>query len=343
MGKIHYPKNLPFWSVIFTISLISGCGRSTRLPLQHVNATSTIPATKLPPATMTSTYTPYAKSTNIQSPTAGHTSTKTQTLVPTSTSKPTPTPTISITPTPTGLPDEIIHTWILEKMQNRDDCLFPCWWGITPGKTTWEEANALISPYATEIDIMVENEHRFVAGAFFDWWPPEALEKARIYIGFEVRDGVVSVVVIDGIDTVADYSMPGFLAKYGEPGGIWINAYSPMDPIDNASPRDIAIHIYYPLQGLFLLYQAPIGDVKDGIIRNCIEFGPAIYLWAPEPDLSYEDAIKRLGLQFEFKFLPVTEALGMDIHTFFQKIKDLNDEVCLETSLNVWFNPTPAP
>lgn len=150
--------------------------------------------------------------------------------------------------------------------------------------------------------------------------------------------------VIDVLRDVHAYYLPELMDAYGEPGGIWVDAYSGW--AFNYDPRHVAIHVYYPDQGIFAQYDAPDGEVRNGMAHNCITNGPLLYLWIPEPELSYTDAVERLGLNFQFPFLPVSEALGMNVHTFYQTFKGSNQEVCLETPLSLWVwgvTPTPTP
>jgi hypothetical protein len=98
--------------------------------------------------------------------------------------------------------------------------------------------------------------------------------------------------------------------------------------------------------GIFAQYDAPQSQVHDGILNSCLEYGPFLVLWSPEPDISYEDIATTLGMNYQFPFLPVSEALGMDVKTFYQTYKGIDQEVCLETPVDLWLwgtTPTPTP
>ncbi len=75
---------------------------------------------------------------------ASPTSTVTQTPKPTSTRppRPTSTPQPTQTPTPTAYPtldSQGRLNFVLQALKTNKGCELPCWWGITPGKTTWKE------------------------------------------------------------------------------------------------------------------------------------------------------------------------------------------------------------
>src|SRR6185436_4057409 len=64
---------------------------------------------------------------------------------------PTMTPTLTLNPTNTStivptLPAEGAWTKLLELLANNGGCRLPCLWGITPGKSTYKEAQAILTP-----------------------------------------------------------------------------------------------------------------------------------------------------------------------------------------------------
>ncbi|MEW6094279.1 MAG: hypothetical protein AB1531_09970 [Chloroflexota bacterium] len=78
-------------------------------------------------------------------PTATITSTYTPSMMPSLTPSVTSTPTLAITWTPLPtLSDFKAEAQLLEWLQGTQDCRLPCWAGITPGVTTWEEAKQIL-------------------------------------------------------------------------------------------------------------------------------------------------------------------------------------------------------
>lgn len=106
---------------------------------------SCISPTPIPPkatvVAFATTLTVTASSTPIPaSPTstATHTPTPTTTRRPTRTPTPAPTATLEPTTYPT-LDSQGRLNFVLQALKTNEGCQLPCWWGITPGKTTWEE------------------------------------------------------------------------------------------------------------------------------------------------------------------------------------------------------------
>jgi len=85
------------------------------------NATRTLSETALPRATSTSTGAPTLTNAPV-------------TLLPTLTRTPLPT-----------LDTDDAQMRVLRLLEDNADCQFPCWWGILPGKTLWENALILLT------------------------------------------------------------------------------------------------------------------------------------------------------------------------------------------------------
>ena len=122
-------KRSPVHSAFLLLSLFlvtTGC--SNRAVLITLQTTPTIVAST-PVSTLTPTK-PLLTLTRISTPTL------TPLLTNTPTSK----------PTPTRFPPEQAELMVLDLLENNGGCLLPCWWGIVPGQTTWEEAHDLLMP-----------------------------------------------------------------------------------------------------------------------------------------------------------------------------------------------------
>ena len=268
------------------------------------------------------------------------------TIVPTSIQA-SPTATmLAATATPTPLSKEQIDRWILDKINNRGNCELPCWWDVIPGKTTWDEALAMLQPFASEVRAGKMMGDTFSAYMAFDK-PPEGVTTASaLYISFIVKNNIIQTLSIDSVDQVSTLQLPNLLKEYGPPsGGVWVDGYS--GSAFDYGPRQVAIHIYYPDSGVFAQYDAPGGEVKSGNLYNCLAYGPLLYLWSPEAGVSYNQAIQGLGLDFQFPFLPSRIALGMDEQQFYEAYKDKenNQGVCLKTPVDLWIwgFGTPVP
>lgn len=150
------------WFFILT-ALLVGCASSE--PVSTPTALPSPTFTRTPAPTATARITPNALSTN----------------APTLTPEPTQLPTSTPTPAPTLPPEEakeVFGQW----MTGEPDCLLPCWAGIVPGETTWDEAIRLISPVTEIAKVFVE--YNCLGGLCngFDWELPNVQADQGVFI-----------------------------------------------------------------------------------------------------------------------------------------------------------------
>lgn len=70
----------------------------------------------------------------------------------TPTKTPTITATVTIEPMPTPLPtlnSREASLAVQKLLLENGNCQLPCWWGIVPGKTSWENTRKFLSPFAS--------------------------------------------------------------------------------------------------------------------------------------------------------------------------------------------------
>jgi hypothetical protein len=131
-------------------------------------------------------------------------------------------PIVPLTPSPTSYPRlsrEEAKPRIIEMLQTNAGCRLPCWWGITPGKTHWEEVHALLSPLLTTE--AATNDYLSYSDPASGWTPEDPmLANLEMY----VRDSIVQDILV--------YSVSGkYLTKldiyhifqtYGKPEQIYL-------------------------------------------------------------------------------------------------------------------------
>ena len=175
---------------IFLIGLITGCGWYVE-----------------PLVSLTSTPSPSFTTTPIQ-----------QIISATQTSKAIPI----FTPLPTlsALESE---KRILELFYNNLDCMLPCWWGITPGETTWQEVWRQLSsldpdPYISDIS----STSQFVIPISEKSSPSYSVD-----IRLDITDTIVQVIntYTYKIEPPFINRLDKFLNNYGMPTEVWIHTY----------------------------------------------------------------------------------------------------------------------
>ncbi len=267
-------------------------------------------------------------------------------VVITPTSIPTLAPAPSPLPVPTFTSQEKTDQ-IVELQKDNGGCTYPCWWGITPGVTTWEEADRILSPIASKkLAFTVENGMKK--------YYLELEVSQNIIVEIYVQDkGLVDVIRIGG-----NYSMVDFLQSYGGPKEIWVSSDGIVP-----GPSDFRIAFFYPEKGIMAAYFGYSSIISRGgveYIKMCVtdfnNSGP-LWLWNPDSKKHFDELpLENLvGIPITLPGLPPStlELKRIGEHTNFDEIDFFNSAVknsektCLETRADIWPNPglfiTPTP
>ena len=262
-----------------------------------------------PPETLTPTLVPTATNTPLP----------TDTPMPTQTS--TPTQHHTVTPFPTLAPSEALE-YITEMFETNGGCKLPCWWGITPGITTWEMAKQKLAPIAREINKLGLPGYY---GVIID--PPK-----EIYQGYGIGGTFyIEMGVIQEIDIgyVYGYPISRMLDEHGSPTEIYIQAafYTRIEP-----PVNFNLVLFYENQGILALYLG--GAEYNEVFQICPSniFDPDFvfaFLWSPETHKKFEDfwGIVPIG---DMTYFRLEEATNIDVEIFVELYKDPDSAACFE-------------
>ncbi len=225
--------------------------------------------------------------------TAIHTLETTSIAESSSTISPPPTqePTWAAVPT---LPAPDAQATLSSLSARAEACNLPCWWGITPGKTTWVTARS-------ELALLGELFGPFDRGpiAWYDFAiaVPKTLDPLGYFepsIG--VRNGVVEIISLNGqwVWSGFDYSLAGLLQTFGQPDEIWLKTNADSPP-EHGVPYDL--DLYYGSKGV--LFNATGRGTKQGDqIVICPQpfrlgaFPPGIVLWSPAESKTHAELLR---------------------------------------------------
>jgi hypothetical protein len=220
--------------------------------------------------------------------------------MPAPTPKP-PTPTVPPSPTlaPTLTADQE-QALVLDLLQNNAGCRLPCWWGFTPGKTTWQTASTFFTSLGKNIinmgrsytsyrveftimkyDIRLSQEYVVINGNI-----------AMIWVGIGM---VRNEKAVFGDPLFAKalqyYMLPHLLTAYGPPDEVLIRTFSSA-PGGGWVPFHLLL--FYPMQGILVDYQGP-NEKKGNNLQWCPQnTNITMWLWMPERKLTLKD-ISRIG------------------------------------------------
>lgn len=313
---------------VFLLFTVGGCQVST-----EPEALAMI--TPSPPATLTGTPTQTPKAS--QTPIPTYSSTPTQTQTPTKTA----TNTLTATWTPVATMDsEAALERISELYQYTEPCKFPCWWGITPGQTTWPQARQILSEIQTEQgpyyrEIMTLYKYSFGVPAKF-----EALDLGFIEASIFVNENIVVAIStnIGWIHRDFDYSRTYLLTLLGQPDEIWLRHTTP----ESELLIEYEMDLLYKSTGVLLNISGEAKKQNDRLVI-CPQkfqsgaFPAAITMYAPEITYSFDELREMLFGKYELaetryvRLSTITNGFGE--REFYELYKNENAAECFAVNV----------
>lgn len=332
------PKRFIRFALILMILLTSNCGRSdhlaTTVPVIHtsVNASSTSTLTQIVP---------------IMTPTMAVTST---TSLVTSTPVPTATATMRLVPT---LSADEARKRLNDLLATNGGCQLPCLWGVTPAKTTNQEAMALLAPLSSLSDFHVFKPE----SGSIDMY--ERLKDDRIlstYISYLTdNDQVNSILFIsrareeltdekgfrDVFNSTAfgerlnNFMLHQVLDSLGRPRSVLMTTLQEFPP-PRYGQGHFKIILLYPEQGIAVQYTTEMQVVGKNV-EGCLASAHVEMEFFPEGNV--DGFYKQLALtdwkgRIEY-YKPIEEVTSMSVDDFYQTFRQY-PEKCLETPAKLW-------
>jgi hypothetical protein len=243
--------------------------------------------------------------------------------------RPLMTPSQTWTPRPT-LPKAQAENFALNLLKTNGGCKLPCWIGITPGKTTWDEAYAFLATFAeTEYGYGIRSENERYANLNL---PKNSfLNRSEELANFTLKpDGR-----IDQIYTHMDIALSDLLRDYGPPTEVRLLAIGvyTMDKFGRYT-----LVLFYKEQGFMAVYYGK--NERSLIIHICpdhAEIQQPWLFWDPMDQLTFSQVGERTSLidkyppPSEQDYIPIEKLTDLTPETFYQRYKDpKNLGTCME-------------
>jgi hypothetical protein len=241
-----------------------------------------------------------------------------------------------LTPVPT-LSSEDAKTVVRELLETNGGCRLPCWWGLTPGRTTWEEALRFLAPIAVSLaasEAPALHDHVLVAARF----PVgEDLGDEAILIRFLVSDGVIRVIWASP-QRAAGYQVQSALQTYGAPANLLVRTIS--------RPEGVEVPFFLVLEhgpdGFMIVYLQRV-EASGDTIRSCYREAvrTEVFAWSPEADLRLRD-VAGLGLSSILpedeaeEFREVMDIAGSDEFEWLYALSRTEGERCIRVPSAIW-------
>jgi len=277
-------------------------------------------------------------------PTAGPVPSAPALKPPTATVPIAPPQTTGLAPTWTQLPTldpEDARALLMELEHTNKGCMLPCWWGITPGETTWEEARQFFATFA-----ILEPGSTGTITIAGQTYPVHSYHVAYQDAGnvrdaatFYVREGVITEVSVGMDSTAQAFGIRELLRAHGVPKEVWINTFSAAGP--SSRPEGFLpfrILVLYRDRGFMAFYDFE-GHISEGTVVGCPEgVAPRIYSWSQdEASLWTDERVQLVSLgpdSSELKGLEQVSSWNVD--DFYAAFTSGSEGACIETPSEKW-------
>jgi len=278
---------------------------------------------------------PIAESTTL-SPTpslipVSSTITSTPTVIP----LPTATYTMTLTSPPT-LPRDKAQEIVSLMLKSNGGCKLPCWWGIKPGVSTWEETANALSPFVSKIETYQLDGGLDANGNI----QPEFVAIIHYLnnndsksLQLTAQDGVIDS--IDVYDDTSSYRLSVLIRSFGDPPFIYVNT---VHTSPSGTVRFLLV-IYYPDEGIIAAYNTESDAPIQGknVVFCAKDIAPMMLLWSSKQDVND---------QYQKRFLESLDYWVTDGGLF--QIEEVNDSPkstiyanlretgCINVSVELW-------
>ncbi len=220
----------------------------------------------------------------------------------------------------------------MDLMANNAGCILPCWWGIIPGKTTWEEMEPFFETFATDISI---GELRGFPGLNeVNYATPGQPYGGTIV--FTTTSHAIENIFISSDGTDIRYQLHQLLSNYGEPDEVWVQGW----PFNDAREPYYALLVVYSKLGIMARYEGNPSPVHPEIQICPQAIGPQLTLW--DPDREEREEFVKAQVEHENivwaapEFRPLEEVTDLDTRDFYEIMQ--NYDGCFETPTHLWDN-----
>jgi hypothetical protein len=280
---------------------------------------------------MIASCTPYGEGIITPEASATRTGTATITITPTRTNTPTLIPT---------LPLEEAMARIAELEETNGGCEYPCYWGITPGVTTWEDARLILAPIAEYIELEGVRNHRYM------YWintTDGVIEPEGYRHGFEI---FVFEHVVEKIVFYKALPLDGILRFFGPPSEV---LYAVAEGSNDYTSFEF--YLLYPEQGMIIEVfdydhsQYVVHDDGVRYVEICSPgiglHGASVTLYDPTDPHLYERVLDEAILG-SHDLPDIYSGLGISVEEFYATFSDPSSQACLSNPAQYipeWLSP----
>ena len=235
--------------------------------------------------------------------------------------------------TPEEFQIEETRNAVLELLKNNKGCKLPCFLGITPGQTSWNEAHEFLKTLSVQHSNPSGEEIFF----YSDYYLPatDIHGDYDLYIELTVLNGVVHGISVRDFD-IPDFHLNNFLITNGKPDEIWIftNSSSP----SGNDKVGFLVSLYYKDQQMLVNYGRGNAITDNEWLNGCIIYSPSLKIWAWTESLNIpETTFNDLDvIQSNWKTISEATQGNLDVEKFFLSFINPDIEPCFQSPRNIW-------
>jgi hypothetical protein len=200
---------------------------------------------------------------------------------------PTSTKTLEKTQTAGAMSAQDKQRLLTQVFETNGGCQLPCYWGITPGETSWESASEFLS----SIGNIYGPGGKGVVASYGPVFEDIKGDLGNMYPGFWVRDGIVVAITTSSrwVRKDFDFSLAGLLAQFGVPEEIWVRPV--IESSDDQPYYELAL--WYPSKGIVVNWEGNSTKNGDNLsicpqnIFSRVPYPPRLILWSPSEQVDF--------------------------------------------------------
>jgi len=226
-------------------------------------------------------------------------------------------------------------SFTLQLLKTNGGCYLPCWWGMVPGVTKWENAEPFLKSFTPKIEKHYQGTRKYPSGESY------VLRAYDIYInmgnsgrdifGIESSNNVISGFELWSPITDVNYNLNKLLKRQGIPTKIIIKAKS--HSLEGWAPFDLLL--YYQDQHFYATYSSNSYQKENEVVACLNHALIYINVYQPWVTYAYQELIDQARWSDSPGVLPVEKALAMTPAEFYNVYKDA-EPICIKTPTDLW-------
>jgi hypothetical protein len=240
----------------------------------------------------------------------------------------------TLTPLPTLPPDQADKK-VQALLRENAGCRFPCWWGITPGKSTWPEASQFLSSF-TKVTPHPQFDENGAPSEFVTYYITYPLENKWGNGGFtvSVEKNQIKVIFVGRDSTIYDLRLQDILSIYGPPNQIFLQTFEHVP--GDAFP--LTLVLYYAKQNFLANYDLIAHEENEELVSFPSNENPALYFWSADEVVTEQRVqVWTLGVDPFIPLKPLEQVTDLNITTFTENFSlNAAENNCIRTRKEFW-------